>query len=125
MSGVTVPLGAVQKIPSVAITPRATVVQPTTWFTCAVGQKAKVKGVVTCQGFGAAATANLLIGGTEIAEWDNAGCDNTNNDPLSLCADRYFKIDVDLEAGETIQTTQNTGTNSEFNAFLEVDETPA
>lgn len=125
MSGVTVPLGSVQKLPGIAITPRATVVQPTTWYTCPAGKKAKVKGLVTCQGFGAATTASLLIGGTEIAEWDLVGCDTGNNTPLSLCADHYFEIDVELEAGDTVQTTQNSGTNAEFNVFLEVQETPA
>jgi len=125
MSGVTVALNSVQKLPGVPIIPRATVIQPTSWYVCPAGKKAMVKGLCTCQGFGAASSGSLLIGGTEIAQWENVGCELDNTDPLNLCADRYFAFEVELEAGESIQTTQDTGTNAEFNLFGIVEETPA
>jgi len=125
LSGVQVSTNAVSTIPTVPITPRRTVIQPTTWYTCPAGKKAKIKGIIQCTGFGAAGTASFLINTIELAEWDFAGCELSNDDPFSLCVNRYFLIELQLEAGDFIQTTQNVGTNAEFNVFAEVQESPA
>lgn len=131
MSGVTVPLGSVQKLPTIPITPVRTVVQPTTWYTCPAGKKAIVKGIVVCTGRGAAANADFRSRGEIMFSWIKntaviAGFDYINA-PRQLTTSnsgQYAFFEVELAAGEIIQTTQNSGTNAEFNVFADVQETP-
>jgi len=138
MSGVTVPLGAVQKLPEDPITPRRTVVQTTTWYTCPAGKKAIVKGRVTCTGLGAAAEGRFSAAGTIMFRWianvstgvsfsipDSTsqivnGSSILSNPPINV----YRNFEVELAAGETIETSQDSGTNAEFNVFATSQETP-
>jgi len=138
LSGVQVSTNSVSTIPTVPITPRRTVVQPTTWYTCPAGKKAIVKGKVTCTNTGAGAEGRFVAGGVTMFRFgafagnvaqvfpdDTASYTNTtptvfNRTPLDV-----FRIfEVQLAAGETIQTTQDSGTNAEFNVFAEVQESP-
>jgi len=139
LSGVQVSTNAVSTIPTVPITPRRTVVQPTTWYTCPAGKKAIVKGKVTCTGTGAGAEGRFVAGGTIMYRWTGSAVTGTNvaviddtatyfqangtqfNTPLNV----FRTFEVQLAAGETIQTTQDSGTNAEFNVFAEVQESPA
>jgi len=131
MSGVTVALGTVQKLPQVPITPVRTVVQPTTWYTCPTGKKAIVKGRVACTGRGAAATSTFKARGETMFEWNQSGVPIVNVDYINRPRDlsdgsggQYAFFEIELAAGDIIQTIQNTGTNAEFNVFADVDETP-
>jgi len=118
---------AAQKIPSIAINSR-TVVQPVTHYTCPTGQKAHIKGRIQCTGRGAAATATFAIAGVNMYIWDRstiAVADYlTNPQFLTTQAAQMALFETDLAAGETVITDQNTGTNAEFNLFMEVTETP-
>ena len=127
MSGVTVGLNSVQKIPDVPIVPRRVVVQPRTWYTCPAGKKAFVRGSVACTGRGAAATADFKAGGEIMYRWTNAGPAtlDANIVPRLLSTPQYAEFLVELAAGEIIETVQDSGTNAEFNLFAEVKETPA
>jgi len=117
-----------QKIPSFEINGRV-VLQPNTWYTCPAGKKARVKGNVRCTGRGAAATTTFAVAGVVMYGWDNAttGTDDYINVPTGLGTGQGGQtafFDVELAAGETIVTDQNTGTNAEFNLFASVQESP-
>jgi len=133
MSGVTVALNQVQKIPEVPIIPRRIVVQPHTWYTCPAGKKARVFGRIMCTGRGAASTVDFDFPEFTKYRWTGGTLDSTfdylNNRPLSLANPdaiaSEFPFEIELAAGESIQTNQNTGTNAEINLNAEVFETPA
>jgi len=125
-----------QRISSRAINDRV-VLQPETWYTCPAGKKAHVEGSFVCTGLGAAAEAHVIIATIITNRWIAATATPSMPIPRGMTA--YYDaannlvdppigteqlIDVDLAAGETIVTDQDSGTNSEFNGFLKVTETP-
>jgi len=113
-----------QKISAVPLTGRV-VLQPNTWYTCPTGKKAIVKGKVQCTGLGAAATATFTIAGVIMYEWIvNATPPDPIIEPrqLDVGAQTFGTFEVELAAGETVVTSQNTGTNAEFNLFADVIE---
>jgi len=115
----------VQKIASVSITARV-VLQPNTWYTCPTGKKAIVKGSVQCTGRGAAADASFEVASIEMFKWTaNTALDDYLINPRDLRVPQIARFEVELEAGEIIETTQDSGTNAEFNVWAEVLETPA
>ena len=127
-----------QKSGEIGINTR-TVLQPVTHYTCPVGKTAQVKGRVTCTGTGAGAFGHFLIAGVITNRWQNSvGASRTQNQTLDTYqfaddafVDRvttintFMTFDVVLNAGETIQTNQDSGTNAEFNLFAKIMEFPA
>jgi len=117
-----------QKIQSFEINGRV-VLQPNTWYTCPTGKKAIVKGTVQCTGRGAAANADFNAAGILQFSWNATVAAPVNDyldDPRGLSdIGQFAKFEVELAAGEIIETTQNTGTNAEFNVFATVTETDA
>jgi len=129
-----------QKSPVIEINGRE-LVQPFTWYTCPVGKIATVKGKVTCTGTGAASEARFSVAGVILLRWQafvvgdvfrefaypddmnqiRTSAGNLRNTPINILR----KFDVTLSAGQTIVTSQNSGTNAEFNVFAEVNELPA
>jgi len=133
MVGVRQASNQVQKIPEFEINDRV-VVQPHTWYTCPAGKKAIVKGSVVCTGRGAAATADFDVASITMFRWNSAilitatETQNYIDTPLALTTfngGQTAFFDVELSAGDTIETNQNTGTNAEFNVFAKVQETAA
>jgi len=133
MVGIRQASNQVQKIPEFEINDRI-VLQPHTWYTCPAGKKAIVKGSVVCTGRGAAATADFDVAGITMFRWDRSGAlasgapENYIETPLILTTGSGGQtafFDVELSAGDTIETNQNTGTNAEFNVFAKVQETAA
>jgi len=119
-----------QKIPEFEINDRI-VLQPHTWYTCPAGKKAIVSGRIQCTNRGAAANADFLIAGVLMFSWNNAGAvpaGNWENLPrgLSTANGGQFALfdGIELSAGDIIETTQNVGTNSEFNLWAKIQETP-
>lgn len=118
-----------QKIPTFEINGRV-VLQPNTWYTCPAGKKAIVKGRVQCTGRGAAANADFNAAGIFMFSWNNSAAvevDRTTSQPRNLSdanGGQLAFFEVELAAGETITTTQNTGTNAEFNVWASVQESP-
>jgi len=120
-----------QKIQSFEINGRV-VLQPNTWYTCPTGKKAIVKGSVSCTGLGAAATTTFTVASIIMFTWNKATVNVPERnyiqtpDALSTAdGGQTAFFEVELSAGETIVTDQNTGTNSEFNVFASVIETDA
>jgi len=116
----------VQKIPEFEINDRI-VLQPHTWYTCPAGKKAIVKGRVQCTGRGAAATASFEVAGVIMFTWTSAGTPRGwELSPRDLASgdDEFAFFEVELSAGDIIETTQSTGTNAEFNVWAKVQETP-
>jgi len=126
-----------QKSPSVSINVR-TVLQPNVYYTCPAGKVATVKGRVTCTGLGAASEGRFIVNSTIMYRWQGGG--TPINVSVADAAAGYFDnfaafkhtplnvyriFELTLEAGETISTDQNAGTNAEFNVFAEVVELPA
>lgn len=123
----------VQKIPTFEINGRV-VLQPNTWYTCPTGRKAIVKGSVTCTSRGAAADVDFVAAGVVMFSWVKdaitdtfakgpAYIDQPENMATANGGQRAF-FEVELAAGETIVTQQDSGTNAEFNVFASVQETP-
>jgi len=116
-----------QKIQSFEINDRV-VLQPNTWYTCPTGKKAIVKGSVQCTGRGAAATTDFVAAGVVMFTWTSqASAQGFETSPRNLSASlsEFAFFEVELAAGETILTQQNTGTNAEFNVWASVIETDA
>ena len=125
-----IPKTTVQKQVKIPISGRE-VLQPFTWYTCPTGKRAIIKGRLQCTNRGAAAIATVTIAGTIMFEW------NTSDTPVAgetyldtprglsaLNGGQFALFDVELAAGETIVTSQNVGTNAEFNLWMEVLELP-
>jgi len=121
--------GIAQKIPEFDINDRI-VLQPHTWYTCPAGKKAIVKGSIQCTNRGAASTADFEAAGVTQFRWDR----NTTP-PVASWQDaprglttgnggQFAFFEVELSAGDIIETTQNSGTNAEFNVWAKVQETP-
>jgi len=136
MSGIQVSTNAVSTIPETAINDR-TVLQPNTLYTCPANKKAKVKGRVVCTGLGAAAEARFSVAGIIMFRWivnnvnglgiipdSTSQIVNTAGNAFDPPINTYRTFDVNLEAGETIVTSQDSGTNSEFNTWMKVQESP-
>jgi len=131
LSGVTVALNAIQKLPGVGIIQNTTVT-PAVFYTCPAGKKAKITGTVRCVDRGAAANASFEAGGVVLAIWNQSAAQlsvnvNENVTPESLSTSgggMLFHIDVDLTAGQTIRGIQNTGSNAQFKINAESVETP-
>jgi len=112
------------------------VIQPFTWYTCPAGKVAKVKGSVVCTLTGAGAQARFSVAGTIMYRWVPAYPAGWNNNPLQRNVNEligsgassfpkvqtFQDFDVTLSAGQTIVTSQDSGTNAEFNVFAEVEE---
>jgi len=117
---------AAQKIPKFDINDRI-VLQPHTWYTCPAGKKAIVKGRVQCTGRGAATTASFEAAGVEMFRWiAGSGSIGWEQSPRALNdgSDEFALFEVELAAGDIIETTQSSGTNAEFNVWADVQETP-
>jgi len=118
--------GGVQKIPKFEINDRI-VLQPHTWYTCPTGKKAIVKGRIQCTGRGAAASASFEAAGVIMFTWvSGSGSIGWEQSPRALNdgSDEFALFEVELSAGDIIETTQNSGTNAEFNLWADVQETP-
>lgn len=122
-SGGTITYDSYKKIQKKTLNGRI-VVQPHTWYTCPPGKKAIVKGEATCTGIGAGATSNLNMAGEIIRQannttqrlqpWDNPVRTNI-----------VFPFEIELDAGDIIETTQSEGTNAEWNITATIEETEA
>jgi len=126
-----------QKSPAIAINIR-TLIQPHVYYTCPVGKIAKVTGKVGCTFRGAATESRFNFAGIIMFAWVTAakktvvpaqdvGGEFGINEPRNMTTfggGQYGRIDDTLMAGELISTSQNSGTNSEFNVFLEITELP-
>lgn len=129
MVGKTTTLNQINVMPEIEINNRV-VVQPHVWYTCPVGKKAVCRGKIGCTNRGAAAIASFTIAGVIMYEWNNAlnGALDANILPRGLgtgSGGQFGLFDnVQLAAGETILTTQDIGTNAEFNLWARIQETP-
>jgi len=118
--------GGVQKIPEFEINDRI-VLQPHIWYTCPAGKKAVVTGRVQCTGLGAAANASFVFAGVVMFRWLVTALSHdylTAPRELSVGDSQFAEFSEELSAGDTIETIQSTGTNSEFNVWAKVQETP-
>lgn len=114
------------------------VLQPNTYYTCPTGKKAIIKGRVTCTGLGAAAEARFSVAGVILFRWiANVGTTTNTSIPdgtsvivqgnsvrLEPPINTYRTFEVTLAAGDTLISSQDSGTNSEFNLFASVLELP-
>lgn len=125
------PRNSQQKIAEIPINLRS-VLQPTTYYTCPSGKKAKIKYRIQGDGLGAAGNIFCTIGGVRIGNWVNLGTASNVFPPNSPFANTgnlqigsFVTGEVTIKAGDTVVTDQNSGTNAEFNVFLEILELPA
>ncbi len=117
--------GSSQKIPQFPINDRI-VLQPHTWYACPAGKKAIAKGSVQCTGLGAAGNASFEVAGIIMFTWVLTGVSQDYREiprSLSVGDAQLAFFEVELSAGDIIETTQNVGTNAEFNILANVQET--
>jgi len=109
-----------QKIPTTDLNSRTTL-QPNTYYTCPTGKKAFVKGTCVCDSLGSAANAQLVLAGLNDARWVTTGSADINvRDDLAV--DLTVGFEVQLAAGEIVQTIQSSGTNAVFQIFATIQE---
>lgn len=125
-----IPKTGIQQQIKIPITGRE-ILQPFTWYTCPAGKRAICKGNVKCTGRGAAAVARYEQAGIRAFEWVRVTNPDANFTYLTAPdflttanGGQTALFDVELAAGETIITTQDAGTNAEFELFMEVEELP-
>lgn len=119
----TVARNQTQKIPTEPINDRV-VVQPNTWYTCPAGKKAIVKGSATCTSTGAAANTTLQANAIPIKVCLAVG-GGTNPWDRDIAPDITFNFEVQLAAGQILNTIQNAGVNAEWEMQAEITESPA
>jgi len=112
-----------QKIVTSTVNGRV-VIQPNTWYTCPTAKKAVLKGRAVCTGTGAGANSTLSGAGVAIRRCLASGGSTLSSDQ-DLAPDVGFDFEVQLDAGETLISTQDSGTNAEWNVIANVQETPA
>ena len=117
----------IQKIASIALNERKVLSGGTDgdFYTCPTGKKAIIKGFAVCTGTGAAATVDLNVAGVSVAEWQSSGGVGNNFIPQTMAVNVQYEFEVQLDAGEILQYSQNSGTNAEMNVNAEILETPA
>lgn len=120
----TTPLNQIQKIPTIQILRQDTSGHPITYYTCPAGKKAIIEGKATCLGIGAAATVDINAAGISICEWQSAGGGTLIQVPQDLAVGVEFPFRVQLAAGETLTSSQNSGSNANIFMNAEVTETP-
>jgi len=98
------------------------VVQPTTWYTCPAGKIAIIKGTCNVISTGAAATVDLDVAGISIAEWQFSGGGTDINFPQNLSTGMLYPFEAHLNAGETLVTDQNTGSNAQVQLQATIEE---
>jgi len=98
------------------------VVQPTTWYTCPTGKVAVIKGNCTCVDTGAAATVALNGNDIILFEWTASGGGTPLQNPRDILEGLWVDFEIDLNAGETMTTTQNTGTNAQIKLQAVIEE---
>jgi len=82
-------------------------------YTCPTGQRAKIKGTVNVDSFGAGTQVLVQIDSAELIR-------------LILATDSPTDIpEVSLEAGESLELNPNVGTNADIEFALTVVESPA
>jgi len=100
------------------------VLQPTTYYTCPAGKIARIKGTWLCEDTGAAATVDLNAAGISIAEVQATGGGTDPNVPQDLAEGLLFPFDIILVATETLDVSQNTGTNADTLINAVITESP-
>lgn len=124
MTGRTTALNQVQKITTQQLFRQDASGHPITYYTCPTGRRAKIKGKVVCLGVGAAATVDLNAAGVSICEWQATGGGTLTQVPQDLAVGVEFPFEVQLEAGETLASSQSSGTNANILINAEIQETP-
>jgi len=116
----------IQRIPTIALNVRKVLSGGTDgdFYTTPANKKARIKGVATCDNLGAAATVDLNVAGLSIAEWQAGGTADPFT-PQNLLTGIEFPFDIQLDAGEILQYSQNSGTNAQMNVNAQILETPA
>jgi hypothetical protein len=117
-------VGNIQRIPEIAVNNR-TVVQPTTWYTCPAGKKALVTGTIRLDNYGAASEVYFRVNSVNLEVFNIN--DTVFNGTVYIQHQTYRTREIvcELEAGDTLNTTQSSGTNAEFNVALKILELPA
>jgi len=108
----------VQTIPTTALI-ILRVLSPFTFYTCPTGKKAVISGRATCTSLGAASDCLLNAAGVEIAQWSGTAIGDR-----ILEVNNYFPFDLQLDAGDTLDYSQDSGTNSQMLINVRIQESP-
>lgn len=116
----------IQRIPTIALNVRKVLSGGTDgdFYKVPTDKKAVIKGFAVCTGTGAAAQVDLNVAGVSIAEWQSSGGQLNQFRPQDMALNIQFNFEVQLDAGEILQYSQNSGTNAEMNINAEILETP-
>jgi len=113
---------ATQRIPTIPINVKR-VISPFTFYTCPAGKKSIIKGTAVCTGTGAATFVSLLGADELIQKWNNtADIQVTKN--INVRTDVIINFEIQLDALEILNYTQDVGTNAEMQINVKVQESP-
>jgi len=104
------------------------VIQPHTWYTCPAGKTAIVNYRFKGDGLGAASEIRLEANGVRLATWQSTSGIFTTPDNATISSlgwqvlGSFASGEISLNAGEAVITSQDSGTNGEFNGFLQIQE---
>lgn len=120
------PLGTVQRIPELEINSRITNRANEPHYTCPTGKKAIFTGFANCTSLGAASSVNLRdpTNTFNICTWVSVASGLAESTLIRRLGHPYA-LTIQLEAGDTITSTQSSGTNAEFNVIGKILELPA
>ncbi len=115
MAGQTVALNQAQKITSTPLNGTNTDQTPPNdiIYTCPANHKAKFKGSINADSFGAGGSVQISVNGAQ-----NVATATVIDVPVSV-------PETSLEAGDTIKVQPNVGTNADIEYSLTIEVTPA
>jgi len=112
MVSVLTPRNTVQGIPTTPFIARLTATTQL-WYTCPAGKKARFRGYVIPDAFGAGTSLHVVAASQQVS-----------SDFTVVNIQSPF-IEGDLEAGETLGYTQDSGTNASVDGVWSIQESPA
>ncbi len=95
---------------------------PITYYTVPSGKIAQIKGTWLCNDTGAAGTVDLNVAGISFAEVQASGGGTDINIPQNLLEGLLFPFEIQLNAGETLACSQDSGTNSNTRLNIVIEE---
>lgn len=117
-------LNTLQRMVEIPLNNR-TVVQPTVWYTCPAGKRALITGQCKLDNYGAASAVYFQVNSAVIHEFNINDKTYNGSSYIQHQSYRTRSFQVELGAGDQLKTTQDIGTNAEFNVNAKILELPA
>ena len=114
--GLTNAYTAIITISTLALNLRKVDESPAEYYTCPTDKKAIIKGTAICTSLGASTEARLQANAVTIVLWNSTSLSNNNG------IFKTFNFECQLNAGESLAKSQNSGVNAEINVNAMIQE---